>query len=801
MKVPYSWIKEFLDIRLTPEEVAERLNLIGLETNLSKFGKYIPGLRTVKVLSINKHPQKHNLNVCRVFDGKDVFQVVTAANNIDESDVVIYANRGTELPGGVIEEVFFGDVKSEGMLISLEDIGIEEESEGVFLLDRDTDVGIDGSGILGLGEDIFEVEITPNRGDCLSVRGIVREISAAFGIPRKEPGINLNIGGYNLELEVKTDKCYRYMATVIKGINIGQSPLDIRLKLIKSGLSPINNIVDITNYLLVQEGQPLHAFDLDKIEGSLIVREAFEGEKILTLDGIERTLSEGDIVIADQVKPLAIAGVIGGENSKITEDTKNILLEVAVFDPVSIRRTSKRLGIATDSSYRFERGVDISWSEKVRDKAVYTVLSSAGGQIVGSKDIYKRVYQPKEIILSFDKLEKILGLTVDQKECLDILNSLDISSSLEDGKIKSIVPAHRYLDISRDVDIVEEIARIKGYDTFEPTFPKLSVQAFEVQKEFDFFRKTRDFMLNNGFTEVVNYTFTSPQFYHKTGLTVPPISIENYILKSQSVMRDTVVAGLIETLRENLRFGQKNLSIFEVSSCFFENHEEVRLGLLSTGRMVDGYRYNDRFTSFSTIKEWDFLSFKGVVESFLASFGLTNYELSSTQIPYLHPYISCSINMKGKTVGYLGKIHPKISEEFEVLPDVFIGELYLKYVPRDLKEDFLKEGYLYTYHINKKEPSYVELPKFPPVKRDIAFVLPANVREGDFEKDLRSSSSYISKIKLFDIYHLSEDRKSIAYSVEFISYERSFSDEEINRIVDEILHKLKLKYVDLTLRS
>lgn len=800
MRVPLSWIREFVDIDIPSEKIVEKLNLSGLETNLLKFGEKIEGLVTVEILSVEKHPKRDKLNVCQISDGSCTYQVVTATENISEGQRVILAKVGSKLGGKSITEADFGGVKSQGMLVSLEDVGVEEKSDGLFVLDPDTPLGIDASELLSLGEDILEIEITPNRGDCLSVRGVAREISAVFDLPRKG---RRNVKERQLPIfpvEIETEGCYRYIGVVIKGVSVKQSPLDLRLKLLKSGISPINNVVDITNYLMLQEGQPLHAFDLSRVDSKVVVRRAKDGEMIVTLDGVERVLSSSDIVIADATKPIAIAGIMGGEESKITEATEDILLEIAVFDPVSIRKSSKRLGLSTDSSYRFERGVDVDACQEVKEKAVELILSVAGGQVTAETDVYKKPYTTKKIILSPEKVKRVLGVELELQECERILNSLDIPSRLKDCYIESEVPSHRAMDISRDVDLIEEVARIRGYDSFEPSYPKLSLDSFKMDRELTFFSRTRQFFLGNGFTEVVNYTFTSEEFYNRLSLPVPPIRIENYILKTQSVMRDSVLPGLFSTLEENLRFGQKDLSVFEISSVFFEDYEEIRLGLLATGRCIDGYNYNDGKRAFLTSKDWDILLFKGVVDSYIKSLGV-EYLLTKSNRGYLHPYQSGDIMVGSFSVGYFGKLHPQLSERFEVPQDVYICEISLKYVPRHIGKDSLKEGYLLTYYLNRHTKKFKELPKYPPVKRDIAFVLKGDVPEGEFEEDLLKSHPLVWKVKLFDVYFISDDRKSLAFSVEFLSPDRSLSDEEVNTAVDEMLGKLKLKYERLHLRS
>ncbi|WP_297890304.1 phenylalanine--tRNA ligase subunit beta [Sulfurihydrogenibium sp.] len=802
MKIPYSWIKEFVDIDIPAEEVAEKLNLVGVETTVSKFGKYIPNIVTVKVESVERHPEREKLFVCKVNDSYKTYQVITGADNVKVGDVVILAKIGANILGKEIKPTTFGSFLSEGMLLSLEELEVEEKSEGLFILDPDTPVGKDANDVLGLGkDDIFEIEITPNRGDVLSVRGVAREIAAAFKLKKKDYNPDVSIPTQTVNVNIQTDKVLRYKATVIKDVKVGKSPLSIRLKLIKSGLSVINNVVDITNYILIQEGQPLHAFDLDKLEGDITVRNAYEGEKIITLDGIERTLTSEDIVIADGKKAVAIAGVIGGENSKIDESTKNILLESAVFDPSSVRKTAKRLGILTDSSYRFERGVDVENCSLASDKASSLIISYANGNITAVNDLYIRKYQPKTVVLRPEFIEKILGETVETKEVENILNSLEIPAENQEDHLNVIIPSFRAYDLEREIDLVEEVARIKGYDSFNPDYPKISTLSFKKPTEYEFDTKIRQFFLDSGFTECLNYTFTSPQMYNALSLPVPEIHIQNYILKTQSVMRDTLVVSLLQNQIENLRFGKKDLALFEISSAFFKDHESINVAGLVSGKLVEGFKYTSKDKSFDTSKDWDFLNLKGVVENLLLFLGI-DFDLSDENIlPFLHPYESGNVIVNNHQVGYIGRIHPQLSLNLEIPKNTWVFELKLKYVPRQLEKESLKEGYLYTYYLNKKPVVFNELPKFPPVKRDLAFVVDVDTKVGFLLKDLKSASTIIKNVKLFDVYFISDDKKSVAVSVEFLNPDKSLSDEEVNVEVEEILNKLKLKYPDIELRK
>ena len=804
MRVPYSWIKEFLDIDIPAEDVAQRLNETGIETVVEKFGKKVENSVVVKITSVKKHPERDKLLICEATDGKRKYQVVTAAKNVFEGAKVILAKEGAKVKDIVIKPVKFGSVLSEGMFLSLEELGISEKAEGVFILPEDVKEGEDPNRLLGLGEDdIFEIEITPNRGDALSVRGLAREIGAVFGIKRKEKLPVVSIAQEEIpEIELLTEKVYRYRGVIIKGVTVKPSPFDIQLKLIKSGQNPINNIVDITNYILIQEGQPLHAFDLKKIEGGIKVRNAKEGEKIITLDGEERSLKPEDIVISDSSKVLAIAGIIGGENSKVDESTTDILLEAAVFDNIAVRKTSKRLALSTESSYRFERGVDIENLPNAQDKAIELITELAGGEAFGEKDIYPDPYKPKEIKLREKTTKRILGFSIPKEKAKQLLERLEIPTQIvEDGTVSKI-PAFRSFDLEREIDLVEEVGRLEGLNKAKETFPKIPVESFRKSEEFLFELRTRDFFKDNGFDEVVTYTFVDEEIYNILGIPVPPIRIKNYLLKTQSIMRDNLAVSLIKTLIHNLRFQNRDIKIFENSSVFFEKHEEIRAGILATGKAVRGFKFTKGKRSFSTEISWDFLKLKGVIESYLKMLGFFDIQLKPSEKPFLNPYESAEIFVGGQNVGYLGRIHPKKADALEIPKDVYISELKLRYVPRELSESVEeKEGYLFNLFKNRPSPEFKELPKFPAVKRDIAFEVDESVQVDKLLKAVKESSKYVDNVELFDVYYIDEKRKSVAVSIDFRAEDRSLSDEEVNKVVEELIKSLKERFKGLKLRT
>ncbi len=806
MKVPYSWIKEFVDIDKSAEEVVEKLNETGLEATVETFGEYIPNIITVKVLSVKKHPEKDRLYICEATDGNKTYQIITGADNVKKDSIVLLAQIGADIKGITIKERKFGSYTSEGMFLSLEELGLaDNNADGVWLLPPDTPVGVDGSKLLGLGEEkLIEIDITPNRGDALSVKGLAREIGAIFNIKRKEKKTDIKILNRLIpNISLETDKCYRYRGIVINNVEIKPSSLEVQLKLIKSGQKPINNVVDITNYILLQEGQPLHAFDLDKIEGKITVRNAKDGEKFLALDGNEYSLKSNDIVIADENGVIALGGIIGGETTKVDENTKNILLEAANFDYISIRKTSKRLAITTESSYRFERGVDIESLPEAENKAVKMILDLAGNnsEVIGEEDIYPKPYQPKEIKVRERTVKRIIGIDIPKEEIADILNRLEIpTETTEDGTVSKI-PAFRSLDLTREIDLVEEVGRLKGFNEIEESFPSIPINTDKNISYYKFENRTRDFFIDNGINEVITYSFVGEEIYKSLNLPLPDIEITNYLTTDFRFMRDNLAVSLIQVQKENLRHQIKDIAVFEIGEAFFNDFEEIRIGILLRGDFIKGFNFKKNKTFFTTKEKWSFLEVKGLIESYLRLLGITDFELKHSDKTYLNQYESAEIFVRGFNVGYFGKIHPEVAEKIEIPKDTYVGELKLKYVSRKLKENALKDGYLYTYFKLKDTPTFKDLPKYPSVKRDLAFEVDDTVSVEDIFKELENSSKLIEKISLFDIYYLDENRKSVAVSVDFRDREKSLSDEEINREVESIVNKLKEKIKGLKLRG
>ncbi|MBI4665826.1 MAG: phenylalanine--tRNA ligase subunit beta [Nitrospinae bacterium] len=803
MRIPYSWIKEFAPITASAEDVAAKLSVSGIETVARPFGERVENLVTAKIKSVAKHPQKDALLICQVDTGQGGAQIITAATNVFEGAVVGLAKPGAVIGGRTISPVKFGDYDSSGMFVSLKELGLEDTSGGVFIFDNDTPAGVDVSALLGLGEErIIEIDVTANRGDALSVRGLAREICAIYGVkcPSTAPALNISTGG-PINIKLESAGVYRYRGVTLENVKVAPSPLSMRLRLIKSGIGPINNAVDITNYILLQEGQPLHAFDMDKLKGSVYGRLAREWETILCLDGAERKLLPGDLVIADDEGPIALAGVIGGERAKVAESTTNILLESAVFDGRLIRKTAKRLAVFTDSSYRFERGVDIVNLPVAEDRAVELFVSHAGARAVAVSDQCPNPYTPAKVTITEKETKRILGVEVPASEIARIMEQLELPATISGPSVTVEIPPFRAMDLEREIDLIEEVARLRGLDTLEPTFPSISMARYKKSDEFLFETRARDYFKGCGLDETVTYTFLGDEDFMALGLAAPTQRIQNSIIQTQSVMRHTLSASLLKTLQENLRYQTRDLSVYEISSCFFENHEDIRAGILVTGAKSQGYGYTRGKAGFNTVLPWSFVALKGLIQGYFDFLGVGPVVYERSETPYLHPFESAVMKINGADVGYLGRIHPETADKLGIPGATWLAEIKLRCVPRDIEEPADKEGYLFTAYANKNLVNFAELPKFPSVRRDIALTVGDDLAVERLALEIRETSKLIEDVSLFDVYFMGEGKKSAAFAIGFRSREKSLEDEEVNGVMSVMLERLARRFPGLKIRE
>ncbi len=784
MKITYNWLKEFIDIEdLSPQEVADILTDVGIEVDSVRYAaENLEKVVTGKITEITKHPNADRLKICQVDVGDTVLQIVTGADNVYEGAVVPVALHGSKLPIGVrIKRSKLRGVVSNGMLCSEEELGLSESSSGIMILPEETPIGKDIKEVLGLEDWIIEYEITTNRPDALSVLGIARELRAVLGRSVRTPDTTYEVGDFEAEDEASLEvldpaACPRYEGFVVKGIENRESPLWMKVRLYLVGLRPINAVVDVTNYVMYELGQPLHAFDLDKLKGrEVVVRRARDGEKIVTLDGVERELTKDDLVIADAEKPVAIAGVMGGEESGTDFNTVNLFLESAHFDPMTVRRTSKRLGLSTDSSYRFERGADIEACTFAAERALHLIQKLTGGKVAkGNLSFYPKPYTPKVIVFSPEKAVKLLGVHIPARKSAEILTNLGFTVKKEQDYLVVKVPSWRKYDVSREVDLIEEVVRIYGMKNVVSTYPLMHS---EVERNFGYFRvdRVKEVLSDLGLNEAINYSFIGEKLYSKFGLPVDKlVRIKNPLSEEWVYMRDYIFPSLVQNAVNNINRNEKDVFLFEVAKVFIPGSgelptERLKLGLLITGEVPEGL-WNRR--------EVDFYDLKGVVES-LSEFLRVPLEFKATDsYRFLHPGQSAEVLLGEKPVGFIGKLHPDVNEAFDVKEEIFVGEVDLEELLEASKE---------------VEPRFKPIPKFPPVMRDIAVLVDRETPVAEIEKVIRERAKFLEKVTLFDVYEgkgIPEGKKSVAFSLTFRAPDRTLSDEEVNRILSAIMDSL-----------
>ncbi|MBI5048998.1 MAG: phenylalanine--tRNA ligase subunit beta [Deltaproteobacteria bacterium] len=800
MKISYNWLKEYIKLP-SSEKLAERLTMVGLEVEgIETLDKGIKAVVIAQILSVEKHPNADKLSFCKVKTDRGIHSIVCGAKNMKNGDKVALALPGAILPKGIkIEKAKIRGVESEGMMCSESELGLEDISEGIMILPQDLPIGKDFTEAMGLNDCILTINVTPNRPDCLSILGIAREVAAITRCKMQE------VRGKRSEVRGKTQPhtsnlkppsvsidepslCRRYSARVVEGIKVGPSPDWLKRRLETAGFRPINNVADITNYVMIEYGQPLHAFDYDLVSGKrIIVRRANEGEKIQTLDGIERPLANDMLVIADARKPLALAGIMGGKESEINDATINILVESAYFEPSCVRRTSKVLGLSTESSYRFERGADIDGVTRALDKAAQMIRELAGGDIVKRViDKYPRPYEPVSINTRLSRVNRLLGINIKKKEVEDCLSRLKIAfktagRSEMDDAVWNVTPPSFRVDILSEIDIIEEIARIHGYENISAAMPTSQLCATKVLR-IDFIReKVRGILTNNGFLEAINYSFVSPQFFEITSANIKSgLKLLNPLTEEQSVMRQNLISGLMQTLRYNLNHNNRDIKVFEIGRIFIPHGQKTEERELISG-LISGFRYGE---AWNIDKEAvDFYDIKGAVEQILTGFGITGYAvIPKAEISFLHPGKGGIVEVNNKEVGIIGEVHPDIMQELDIKQSAYIFELDMHAIAMFLSG----------------QKKYAPIPKHPMIVRDVAMILN---REIPFQKLYnavkRLEIKLLEEVKVFDVYYgenIPEGKCSIALRFMYRSPERTLADDEVNNIHANILKNLKDKF-------
>lgn len=800
MIVTYNWLKEFVDFDATPEELAELLTMLGLEVeSMEKLGEGLDDVVVALVEEKLQHPNADKLSLCRVNNGKEVLDIVCGAQNFKQGDTVALAQIGAVLPGDFkIKRSKIRGEESYGMLCSEKELGLAEESAGIIVLPPNVaQLGTPVFTALGRKDTIFEIGLTPNRSDCLSLIGIARDIAAKLDLKLKYPYSTL-VEGPELVASVigvtvlNQDLCPRYAARYISGCTIAPSPEWLVKRLNAIGIRSINNVVDITNLIMMELGQPLHAFDCDRLSGNrIVVRTAEEGEQFITLDNQQRVLTSADLVICDAKRPVALAGVMGGLNSEIENTTTSILLESAFFKPAAIRKTSKRLGLHTESSHRFERGIDIDNVTRALDRAASLIVELAGGVTAqGCIDVYPGKSDRDAIMFRPEKANELIGIDMERDAIVDILTRLECRvSNCADGSVAVIPPYYR-IDIEREIDLIEEIARLNGYDKIPATMPIARVVSDRPTRHQEIEKRVRDLLVNNGMTEIINFSFTSPDAAGKLLLNEDDprhlaIKLANPLVDEQSVMRTTLLPGLLETTARNMNFRSLDLKLFEIRRVYLPGEGEESMpreplcivGALTGSRDGDGWSRPDELV--------DFFDAKGIVETVLDFLDIGGVSWS-TENPetYYHPGKSCRILAGREYIGSVGELHPTVQKNFEIDKPVFCFEL-----------DFEKLVKLSRTKITITAPS-----RFPDSTRDIAMLIPDELPAVKIVECIRvEKAKEIEHVQIFDVYRgkgVPEGHKSIAVRIRYRSFERTLAEEEIaalhKKIIANLIDKLQV---------
>ncbi|MGB6034002.1 MAG: phenylalanine--tRNA ligase subunit beta [Bacteroidota bacterium] len=795
MRILQSWLKEYITFKIPPTQLADRLTMLGLEfEGVERLGEKYEGFVVGKVTQVSPHPNADRLSVCDVNIGKETLKVVCGAPNVSRGQKVGVGKVGATVPRNqhdpdgkafVLSRVSIRGVESSGMICSEYELDLGKDAEGIMVLDPSARVGQPLADYLGLDDVGFDIEVTPNRPDWLSHIGVAREIGVLVGRKPKLPTVRLRESTIPIRkfLTVNVDdpeNCPRFAARMIRGVHIGPSPQWLQKALRGVGLRPHNNVVDISNYVMLESGHPMHAFDYRLLRGGRIrVRQATPGTRFVTLDEKAHTLPEGAVMVCDGEREVAIAGIMGGANSEITNETTDVVLEAAYWNPSSIRRTAKSLGISTDASQRFERGADPNGPTYALNRAAQLILESAGGTLLkGMIDVYPNKVRPRKIRLRPKRVNALLGTDLARAKIVSCLRLLDIKA-VGGGKddLLCTVPTYR-IDIEQEIDLIEEVARVHGYDRIEDK-TSAGIDFAHGLTSSEVADRVRENLVGSGFHEAVSNPMVEGKLAQLEERT--PVRILNPQNTDMAFLRTSLLPGLLDAVRRNQSHGITTVRFFEIGHVF-----SVDSG--GNGSFVEGFVEQERvcfvLAGLSAPHHWDregrnvdIFDLKGEVASFLRKIGLDKWRLISYSNSNGLTDNSLAVEIEGSTVGYLGRVGDRSRDLFDIKEDVFVAEFDLALLDR------------------RATKRYVSLPRYPKVKRDVAFVVDRGLSAGDLEQLIREScAELLYSVELFDVYEgdaVGEDKKSIAYSLEFMSRERTLTDQEIEAAMKQTVRTVR----------
>lgn len=795
MKVTYNWLKEFVEFDLSPVELADLLTMLGLEVEgLEELGGGMDEVVVARVLEKNQHPNADKLSLCKIDNGKEVLSVVCGAQNFKQGDTVVLAQIGAVLPGDFkIKRSKIRGEESCGMLCSEKELGLADESAGIMVLSGDLPLGVPFFEAMGLKDTVFEIGLTPNRADCLSVIGVAREVAAKLGKRVRYSSIVVPEYGEQVDSRVSviiqdSAGCPRYAARFVSGCKIAPSPAWLVNRLQAVGVRSINNVVDVTNLVMIELGHPLHAFDYTQVTGGqIIVRRAGDGELFRTLDGQERTLVSADLLICDRERAVALAGIMGGENSEITDTTTDILLESAFFDPPTIRRTSKRLGLHTESSHRFERGADLEMVPKALDRAASLMAQLAGGKVAtGRVDTFPAPKAPVLVTFRPERANDILGISLTAERMAELFRNLEFQvQPVSNASFQVTIPSYR-IDIAREIDLIEEICRLNGFDQVNATMPIAQVISDRPSLHQRLQRTVRDHFVAEGMHEIVSFSFIAADAADRLQLHADDprrncIKLCNPLAAEQAVMRTTLLPGLLETASHNISFRSLDLSLFEMRRVYHViagqemPHEPLYCaGLLSGAREMESWCHQDSVV--------DFYDAKGIVQSLLELLQIRGVVWAADDPEqFYHPGKCCRILVNGVLVGSVGEIHPQVLKSYEIERPVYYFELNFEELVR----------------LAGKHASIVPPSRFPDSVRDLALLAPIELPAAqliDCVKALKLKE--LEEITIFDLYQgdrIAEGHKSIALRLRYRAGDRTMTDDEVQLVHQKVVTALTTK--------
>lgn len=789
MLISLDWLKQYVDIKEDIPQLENALTMIGQEVEAIDIqGKHLDNVVIGQITEYGKHPNSDKLTLLKVNVGdEEELQIICGAPNHKLGDKVVVAKIGAVLPGDFkIKKSKIRDVESFGMLCSQVELGIGEDGDGIIILPEDAPIGEEYRKYAGLDDVIFELEITPNRPDCLSHIGIAREVAAYYGRKVKYPSYTLSevIDSVNNYAKVRVEdkeRCKRYMGRVIRNVTVAESPEWLKKRIRAMGLKPINNIVDITNFVMFEYNQPMHAFDLDKLENNtVVVRAAENGEKITTLDGVERELVNGELVIADEVKPIAIAGIIGGQATQIEAETKNVFLEVAYFTPDNIRKSAKKLGIVTDSGYRNERGLDIENLPEVIDRAAALIAEVASGEVLDEViDKYIEKPQKFEIPLNLTKLNTFIGKKLEFDTVGKILSNLGLGIKTLSQDMLLITPPTYRTDLTRPEDLYEEVIRMYGFENIEAVMPVEDIESGLKDSKISVADNLKEILKEIGLHEVINYTFIPREALDILKIKDKVIEISNPLSEDMVIVRPTLMYSLLANIRDNFNRNQFDLRFFEVSKVFTPAeelaNEDLRICVAIAGK-PERTLWNPK------PKAYDFYTMKGYVEKLLEYMGINRYKLERSSNENFHSGRSADIKIGNDVIGTFGEVHPDVLEAMDIKRE----RAYVADIDLARAEKYIKSAV-----------KYERIVKYPEVTRDLAIVMDKDILVGNMVEDLKRVSPLIEKIEIFDVYEgekIDADKKSVAISIVLRNKVKTLEEKEINDVVTKVLETISKKY-------